>query len=381
MGKKIFIVFVLIFIWSGLLLSVQINAEDILDERETYISIEDFDIKESSKALKKNGYEDLNIKEMLDEIMNGNILEVMKGCAKTIYEKTIGDISLVEKTLGNLLLIVIISAFFTNFANVFSGESISGTGFYICYLLIITLMITLFDSFCILASDFVKLLLDFMCGIIPAYFISVAITGQVSAAGFYQLTLVIIGVVEFIFINILIPLIKVYVSVSLVNNISKEDFLSKTTDIIKNFVNFINKTIVGIVAGLNIIQALILPAVDGAKNTAVRKVLGALPVVGDSTDAMTGIVLGSVNLIKNTIGGFTIIMIIVFCAVPYLKIQLYSISMQIGAAIVQPIADKRIIGSMGCVQEGIKMLTKVIVGAALLFIISIAIICMVTGKE
>ena len=249
--------------------------------------MEDFDLGESTKALEKNGYKDLNIKNMLDEIMEGNVLDVIKQCGSVIYDKTIGDISTVEKLLGNLLLIVILSAFFTNFTNVFSNDSISSTGFYICYLLVITLLLTLFESFCLIASDFVKLLLEFMCGIIPAYFISVAITGQVSAAGFYQLTLVIIGVVEFIFLRILIPLIKIFVAISLVNNISKEDFLSKTTDIIKNLVGFINKTVIGVVAGLNIIQALILPVVDGAKNTTIRKMVGALPVVGDGTDAVT----------------------------------------------------------------------------------------------
>ena len=379
--KKHICVLAIYIMCSILFCATNTLADDVLNENEEYISMEDFDLGESTKALEKNGYKDLNIKNMLDEIMEGNVLDVIKQCGSVIYDKTIGDISTVEKLLGNLLLIVILSAFFTNFTNVFSNDSISSTGFYICYLLVITLLLTLFESFCLIASDFVKLLLEFMCGIIPAYFISVAITGQVSAAVFYQLTLVIIGVVEFIFLRILIPLIKIFVAISLVNNISKEDFLSKTTDIIKNLVGFINKTVIGVVAGLNIIQALILPVVDGAKNTTIRKMVGALPVVGDGTDAVTGIVLGSVNLIKNTIGGFSIIIIVLICAVPFIKIQLYSVSLQIAQAIVQPVADKRILSSISCVVQGIKMLVKVITGAAVLFIISIAIICIVTGKE
>ena len=145
---------------------------------------------------------------------------------------------------------------------------------------------TLFENFCLIATDFVRLLLEFLCGIVPAYFLSVAITGQVAAAGFYQLTLVIISVAQFIFLRVLVPMIKVYVTINLINNISKEDFLSKTSDLLKNAIAFINKTVVGIVVGLNIIQALILPAVDGVKNNAIRKVVGALPVVGDGTDAV-----------------------------------------------------------------------------------------------
>ena len=379
MRKYVYMAIVLaICIWG--INTVTIKASD-LNKNEEYMSIDDFEINDSIKTLEKNGYRDLNFRHILDDIMSGNVLDVIKECSNVVYQKTVGDFTMVEKALGNLLLIVILSAFFTNFANVFSNDGISSTGFYICYLIVTTMLMTLFENFCLIATDFVRLLLEFLCGIVPAYFLSVAITGQVAAAGFYQLTLVIISVAQFIFLRVLVPMIKVYVTINLINNISKEDFLSKTSDLLKNAIAFINKTVVGIVVGLNIIQALILPAVDGVKNNAIRKVVGALPVVGDGSDAVCGILLGSVNLIKNTIGGFAIIVIIMLCGVPFIKIQLYSISMQIAQAVVQPVADKRMINSISCVVMGIKMLAKVIIGASMLFIISIAIICIVTGKE
>ena len=346
MRKYVYMAIVLaICIWG--INTVTIKASD-LNKNEEYMSIDDFEINDSIKTLEKNGYRDLNFRHILDEIMSGNVLDAIKECSNVVYQKTVGDFTMVEKALGNLLLIVILSAFFTNFANVFSNEGISSTGFYICYLIVTTMLMTLFENFCLIATDFVRL---------------------------------IISVAQFIFLRVLVPMIKVYVTINLINNISKEDFLSKTSDLLKNAIAFINKTVVGIVVGLNIIQALILPAVDGVKNNAIRKVVGALPVVGDGSDAVCGILLGSVNLIKNTIGGFAIIVIIMLCGVPFIKIQLYSISMQIAQAVVQPVADKRMINSISCVVMGIKMLAKVIIGASMLFIISIAIICIVTGKE
>ncbi|MFQ9515564.1 MAG: stage III sporulation protein AE [Eubacterium sp.] len=357
----------LIFLLPG-----TVMAEDVL-------TMDDFDLSDSGEVLRNGGYDDINFNEMIKKIMEGKITEVVKETAKVWYSKTFGNISLVEKTIGNLLLIIILSAFFTNFANVFSKDNISDTGFYICYLVAITIMVTLFESFCILTSDFVKLLLEFIGGIIPSYFLSVAIMGQVSAAGFYQLTLVIIGVSEFVFLKVIIPLIKVYMAISLVNNVSQEDFLSKTAQVICNLIKFINRSLIGIVTGLNIIQGLVLPAVDGAKNTTIRKMIGTLPVIGDGTDAMTGIVLGSVNLIKNTIGTFGIIIIILICLVPFFKIQLYSISLQIITAVIQPVADKRMINSLGCLCNGTKLLTRVIISNGILFILSIAIMCIATN--
>lgn len=370
MNKKI-LIFTIFFI---IIIMTPVKGEDI-------ISIDDFDLSESGEILRNGGYEDIDYKEIIEKIMDGKIIEVFKEVGNVLYNKTLGNISLVENTIGNLLLIIILSAFFTNFANVFSKDNVSDTGFYICYLVAITIMVTLFESFCILTSDFVKLLLGFISALIPAYFLSVAVIGQVSAAGFYQLTLVIIGVSQFVFLSVVIPLIKIYMAISLVNNVSQEDLLSKTTQVIHNMIKFINKSLIGIVTGLNIIQGLILPAIDGAKNTTIRKVVGTLPVIGDGTDAVTGILLGSVNLIKNSIGTFGIIVIILMCLVPFLKVQLYSVSLQVVTAVIQPVADKRMISSLGCLCTGTKLLARVIISNGMLFILSIAIMCMTTNMK
>lgn len=348
---------------------------------EEIITIDDFDLEDSGKILKTQGYDNIDYKYILKKLRDGDLLLVLKEIGRTAYEKTIGDVSLIEKTLVNLLLITIIASFFTNFANVFSKNGISDTGFYICYMVTVAIMVTMFEEFSIIAAQLVKLLLKFVGGMIPAYFLSVAIVGQAAAAGFYQLTLVIIEVCQFVFLKITLPAIKIYMAISLVNNISREDFLSGTTHVIENFINFVNKTMVGIVTGLNIIQGLILPSVDMAKNTTIKKFIGTLPVIGDGADAVTGMLLGSANLIKNCIGTFGIIMIILICFVPYIKLQIYSASIQIFTAIIQPVADRRIIESLNCLCNGIRLLIRVVISSGFLFVISIAIICMTTNVK
>lgn len=370
MKKIIFIILIIVFS-----MPTQVLAQD------KSISVEAFDLSDSENILKKEGYDQINYKQMLKKLSEGDILQVFKDVANVIYHKTIGDVSLVEKTLVNLLLVTMVSTFFTNFTNVFSKSGISDTGFYICYIVTIAIMVGLFENFVVIAKGLVSFLLKFVGGLIPAYFLSVSIVGQASAAGFYQLTLVIIEVAQFVFLNVTLPLIKIYIAISLVNNISREDFLSGTTNIIENFIWFINKLMISIVTGLNLIQGLILPSIDGVKNGTIRKFVGTLPVIGDGTDAVTGILLGSANLIKNSIGTFGIIVITMICIVPYIKLQIYSASIQVLTAILQPVADKRIIESLGCLCKGTRLLIRVVISSGLLFIISIAIVCMTTNVK
>ena len=346
--KLVLLFFILLFLTSK-----PVKAGVISEE---IITIDDFDLEDSGKILKTQGYDNIDYKYILKKLRDGDVLLVLKEIGRTAYEKTIGDVSLIEKTLVNLLLII-------------------------CYMVTVAIMVTMFEEFSIIAAQLVKLLLKFVGGIIPAYFLSVAIVGQTAAAGFYQLTLVIIEVCQFVFLKITLPAIKIYMAISLVNNISREDFLSGTTHVIENFINFVNKTIVGIVTGLNIIQGLILPSVDMAKNATIKKFIGTLPVIGDGADAVTGMLLGSANLIKNCIGTFGIIMIILICFVPYMKLQIYSASIQILTAIIQPVADRRIIESLNCLCKGIRLLIRVVISSGFLFVISIAIICMTTNVK
>ena len=192
MIKKVLLVFMIIRI----LFPVNVYGSEL-------VTIDDFDMSEGIEIVENSTSDDLDLDKIVELISNGNIFEVIKMVAKSIYYNSIGEVFTVEKTIVNLLLVVLLSAFYTNFANVFSKDNVSETAFYICYLVLLTLMVSLFDTFCNITADFIRLLLGFVGGIIPAYFLSVAVMGQVSATGFYQLILVIISVSEFIFLKVL----------------------------------------------------------------------------------------------------------------------------------------------------------------------------------
>lgn len=366
MIKKLIFIFILMLMFST-------------NVKGDVITIDDFEIWESLDVLDTEEYGNIKFETIMDYIKEGKINEAITYVGKVIYQNTIGNVAVVEKTIINLVVIILISAFFTNFANVFSKDNISDTGFYICYLIIITFIVSLFDVFIEMTSQFVTLLLQFVSAIIPGYLLSVALFNQATAVGFYQIIIVVISVAQFLFLQIVIPLIKVFLAISLVNNISREDLLSRTAKLIKHLINFLNKALLGLVTGINIVQSLILPSVDITKNNAIKKIFGALPVIGDGTETVANVFMGSVNLIKNSIGVFAIIVIVIVCAIPYIKILIYSMSMQLATAVVQPIADTRIIDSLGCLSTSMGMLMKVIVYNGLLFVISVAIVCVFTS--
>lgn len=350
------------------------------DSYEPFNIVEDYSA-DIDSYLRQNDAGDLSISKFVEHLKKGKIKEALKYAKDYVYKNSIGDFFSIEKTLINLIVIILVSSIYTNIASAFSNKSVSNVGFYICYMIIILMLLSAFDIVSTMVSNFIKFILGFVAVVAPTYFVAIAVMGQVSSLGFYQLTMVLITIVEFVFLTVSLPLCKVYLVVSLVNNISKDDFLSRTTQLIYNCATYINRVLLGLITGLNIIQGLILPSIDNVKNTSLKKIVTAMPYIGNGVNAVNSIIFSSANLIKNSIGTYAIVIICIFCAVPYIKIVIYSFSSQCLNAMVQPVADKRIIDSISCFNNALKLLIKILLSVSALFIICIAIAALMTNRR
>ena len=90
-------------------------------------------------------------------------------------------------------------------------------------------------------------------------------------------------------------------------------------------------------------------------------------------------VVGSGVLIKNGIGAAALVVILVLCAVPVVKLTVLTLMYRLAAAVIQPISDPRMVRCVSSVGDGIQMLLKTACSAALLFFITIALVCSFTN--
>lgn len=285
-----------------------------------------------------------------------------------------------KNTLIRLISIAVIAAVFTNFSNMFKSSQVAETGFYVTYLLLFAILTASFFTASALASKVLSQLLTFMKVLVPTYFLTIAFsTGSRTSILFYESTLVLITIVDVVLIRIILPAIHVYFILALANNFSREDLLSKFSELLETIIRWTLKTLMGAVIGFNVIQGLIVPAVDSVKKTVWMKALGSMPGVGNAFGAVTETVLGAGVLIKNAVGVAGIVVIVIICAVPLLKLAIYALIYKFGAAVVQPISDKRILACMnGSVKSAGLLLYMVGIGAVL-FLLTLTIITSATN--
>lgn len=338
------------------------------------------DIQNFLDQMKGNQGMDLSFRDLMKDLMDGKLYEVMGHAGEALKDLLIGEVKISGHMMGQIIVLGIIGAVFTNFSSVFTGSQISETGFFVTYLLLFTYLAASFFTSVTIAKDVVGQILDFMKALMPAYFLAAAFAGSsASAVASYEFTLLAIAAAQWLLGQVLLSLVRVYALLVMAGHIAKEDMLSKLTELLEQVVSWSLKTLVGVVLGFHIIQSMVLPYVDSMKTGAVQKLIGAIPGIGQGVSSVAQMVLGSGVLIKNTIGAAGIIVLVIISVVPLLKLVVLMILYQCIAALLQPVCDKRIVSCISDMAKGHKMLLSIAASGVLLFVVTIALVCASTN--
>lgn len=347
------------------------------DSEEGLLGLEQFDFSEIDEFLNnKEATNTLTLESVMKYLMAGNLTGLCREILNALTHALFSEVSTGSRLMGQILALGILSAIFTNFSSVFQNSQISETGFFITYLLLFTfLAMSLMESIN-LAANVVKDILEFMRVLMPAYFLAVAFAGgSVSAVAMYEFTLWIMTAGQWFLNTVMLPLVRVYVLLEMAGNLAKEEFLSKMTELLEQLAAWGIKTVPGLVLGFHLIQSLILPYVDSLKQGTVQKAVSMIPGIGQGAAAMTQLLVGSGVLIKNTIGMAAVIILMILIAMPVIKLLILLLLYQCVAAVMEPVCDKRLVNCVSAAAKGQKMMLQVVTAAALILVITIAIVC------
>lgn len=322
----------------------------------------------------------VTFRELFTGLMSGDTKFSFTLIKEALKHQFLGNFAGHKKSMIQILVLVIIAAVFTNFSNVFQNKQVSQVSFYVVYILLVTISIGTFRMLVDTAAKNLMQLVSFMKVLSPIYFLATAFaTGSVTSVAFYNIILVLIFLVELFVLNILVPLIQVYLVIRMINNLATEDYLSKFAELLSTVISWTMKTILAAIIGINVIQALLGPAIDTLKRHVVTKSAGAIPLIGDAIGGVTDIVLGTALVIKNGIGMAGAIVCVLISIVPMIQIAVVTLLYKTVCAVIQPISDKRVVQCISSMADGASMLLRVVFTTGVLFLLTIAIVAATAG--
>lgn len=358
--------------------SLTVYAMSDIAENETieeYFDELDFD--EVDKVLEEKGT-GITFRELVQMLIDGEKIdkgELLRNLLDVVFHEVLSF----RLELLQIVLLCIVFSILYNFTNIFENPAVTQISFYMVYML---LMVLLLKSFWVL-KDVVLAVLDdmlvFLKLLVPTFSLSMVFSGQMTAGSvFYELTFLLIYGIEWLMNGVIVPAIQIYVVVEMMNYLTEEEMLSKMTELLKEGIEWVLKLVFTTVIGINVVQNLLAPVIDGFKSTLISRTAGMIPGLGTSINAVTEIMVGSGIIIKNGVGVAAILVLVVLCAGSVIKVWVMTFLYRLVGAVMQPIADKRMLGCISGTGEGGRLLGKVTVTTVVMFLVTIAMVTAAT---
>jgi len=318
--------------------------------------------------------------ELYEKILEGDILKVLSFVLDYITKDDIFANGSLKKICVTLLLLAVFAGVFGAFLDSFKGKETSKMSFLMLNILMFSTLMTLYYEMQEITSGVLNSIIILMNAAIPIYYVAVVSSGNyLSAYTYYRISILAIYVIEQIILHILLPWVSCYMILNFGNALWLEKKLSAVTDFIKKMITIVLKTMVGIISGISFLQSMVSPMIDGLKNNAVGKVASMIPGIGNAAEGMTELTIGSLVLIKNSVGLCVFLMLFITAAVPVIKLFVVSILLKGCAALMSIISEKNFAKPVMDTACAITILLKIVISVLLLFVVSMAIVAFTTN--
>lgn len=336
--------------------------------------MKNFDYTEIQEVIDDADVEDFNFEKEVNNTLESGDIEYGKWF-DNIKNKFIFQLKSKKSMIVKIIFLILFSAIFTSFTQAIDNSYISETGFLIVYMILMTTIFPIFKQIYNIGLSAITQIKNLIEVLVPTYTVASFIgTGINTATAFSQITMLIVVIIEKVFIKIMLPLINVYLVVLITDNISKTRCLYRLAELIMSLIKWGNKAALGGITAIATIKKLIAPSIDITSKKMIGSGIKFIPYVGNGVESVKETIISAGYMIKNAMGGVSIITIILLCLVPVVNLISYIVVYELITVVAEPIADSRMVNAIKGIANGGKLLLEVLVTSAILFIISIALL-------
>ncbi len=346
------------------------NIEGMLEEEFDASGINDVELEEEI-----GDYGRLGFGELVKKIISGEFDLSFKSAWNGFKKTALGELQNQGSLMQKILIIALLCAILKSISGSFGQSGVEELGFYICYIVLIVLIIASFAGAMKLVVSTTERVVYAMQALLPI-FVSFTFAGSHPGIGMTYYP-VIIGAAELIAVfikDVLLPVLSVTTALHLINYISEREYLSQFASILKKLINIGLKTAATIFMAVLSLQRIGAPVLNQVLSKGAKAALEAVPVVGD---VMAGAVEVGATLTKaigSGAGAAAIIFLVVIALMPILKLVIMVFIFKISAALSEPLGNSRIVKALSGAGDFTMLLVGMLFTVEVMFIFSIIIL-------
>lgn len=338
------------------------------------------DIKQIEDQLKKYSSDDATSlldgydpRSLIKDASTGKFELSVKGIANNVLKFLFKELYQNLGLLVKIVVLVILCALLKNLQNSFMSESVGEAAFFVCYIVIVSVLLVSFSTAMSMGMEIIDSMVGFMYATVPVLITLLVTGGNITSGGIFQpIMLMVVEVSATVIKNFFMPLIFLSAILSIVNNISDKIQLSRLTSLIRQITGWTLGAILTVFIAVVSLQGSMGAVVDGVTSKAAKFAIGAfIPIVGKTLSDAADTVIGCTLLIKNAAGIAVMIGVIAICIVPLLKILALVVLYKAASALLEPISEKRITNCINDVAGSMIYIFSLSASVAFMFLISV----------
>lgn len=318
-----------------------------------------------------NGYRNL-----IEDIVKGNYRTGFRDFYKVVIKAITRNIASLMPIFASIIAIGVLCSLSSSLASGFIKKSTIEIIYFVCYAVIIILVVTTLTGVSSMASLTVKNLTKLIDIIFPIMLTLVTSLGGSVTVSVYQGSLAVLSsLITSLISRIIIPAFLAVIVFSVVGNMSSNVKLDKLANTIKSGAEWLMGISFGLYMIILAFQGVGGAAFDGISVKAMKFMMSSyVPILGGYLSEGFDVIMASCVLIKNAVGITGIMLVLSTIIFPVIKILVLTLGLKLTASILEPITDKRISDFLFLVSKSTSLLISAILGIGLILISSIMLL-------
>jgi stage III sporulation protein AE len=321
-----------------------------------------------------SGGETVNVRALLDRVLSGeavlNADELLQALLALLRAQLLERRGLLLRLLAPALLCGVLS----RLRESFRSEAVAEISLWACYLWVAAAVVQECMAQAQTSRAAVNGMAAGMQGLFPVLLTLLVAVGGTSSAAFFQPAVVAAsGTMTTLVQSVSFSLALAYAVLAVLDNISEHFSLSRLSGLVKTLAAWTLGICFTVFIGVMAVQGFGAAAMDGVSiRTAKYAIDNFVPIVGGMVADTVDTLVGCSLLVKNALGITGMILLLGYLALPLLKVFSSVLALRLAAAVLEPVADKRVVRCMGDASGALVMLATTQLCVAAMFFLVIA---------
>ncbi len=321
-------------------------------------------------------FPDGKVPSFIDMVMPGGhglkLTTVLSGLLKYVLHEVLYN----GKLLVTIVILTVFSMILETLQTAFERGSVSKIAYSIIYMVVIVLTVNSFNVAIGYAKDAIGGMIQFMVAMVPLLLTLLASTGSVvTVSVLHPLIVFMIHAVGTVIYTIVFPLLFFSAVLHIASALTDKFKVTQLANVLRNIGVGLMGVMLTVFLGVISVQGASGSVADGVAMQTAKFITGNfVPVVGRTFSDAADTVMSASLLVKNSIGLAGVIILIILCAFPALKILMLALIYNVSAAAMQPLGDSPVTYCLQTIGKTLVYVFAAVAAVGLMFFLAVTII-------